>query len=53
MTFVFGEAAELPFLDSSFDIVISRLAFHHFPDAQRPFAEMVRVLKPGRQAGAH
>ena len=47
MTFVLGDAAELPFLNGSFDIVLSRLAFHHFPDVKQPFAEMVRVLKPG------
>lgn len=45
--FVLGDAAELPFLDSSFEIVFSRLAFHHFPDIETPFAEMMRVLKPG------
>lgn len=45
--FVIGDATELPFTDGSFDIVLSRLAFHHFPDVNRPFAEMVRVLKPG------
>lgn len=27
-------------------IVISRLAFHHFPDINRPFHEMARVLRP-------
>lgn len=47
MTFVIGDAGELPFLDNSFDIVISRLAFHHFPDVNRPFSEMTRVLKSG------
>ena len=46
MTFVLGDAAELPFLNNSFDIVLSRLAFHHFPEVRQPFAEMVRVLKP-------
>ena len=46
MTFVLGDAAELPFLNDSFDVVLSRLAFHHFPDVKQPFAEMVRVLKP-------
>lgn len=44
--FVIGDAAELPFPDRNFDIVLSRLAFHHFPDINQPFAEMVRVLKP-------
>ena len=47
ITFVLGDAAELPFLNGSFDIVLSRLAFHHFPDVKQPFAEMIRVLKPG------
>lgn len=46
MAFVIGDAEELPFLNDSFDIVISRLAFHHFPDIDRSFDEMVRVLRP-------
>lgn len=47
MVFVKGYAEELPFLDHSFDIVFSRLAFHHFTDVNVAFSEMVRVLKPG------
>ena len=47
MIFVKGCAENLPFLDNSFDIVISRLAFHHFSDVKVPFKEMVRVLKKG------
>ena len=47
MVFVKGYAEELPFLDNSFDIVLSRLAFHHFTDTDGVFREMVRVLKPG------
>lgn len=47
MVFVKGYAEELPFLDDSFDIVISRLAFHHFTDRDSTSSEMVRVLKPG------
>lgn len=47
MTFLLGNAMELPFLPDSFDLVISRLAFHHFPDVRRPMQEMARVLKPG------
>ena len=42
-----GDANKLDFPDESFDIVISRLAFHHFAGAEEPFKEMVRVLKPG------
>ena len=47
ITFVKGIAEELPFLDNSFDIVISRLAFHHFVNPEEIFTEMMRVLKPG------
>lgn len=46
MTFMLGDAADLPFADGSFDIVFSRLAFHHFPEPETPFSEMARVLKP-------
>lgn len=47
MIFMKGYAEELPFLDDSFDIVFSRLAFHHFTNVDMTFSEMVRVLKPG------
>lgn len=45
--FINGFAEELPFSDNSFNIVITRLSFHHFTETERPFAEMHRVLKPG------
>lgn len=47
MIFIKGYAEELPFLPESFDVVYSRLAFHHFTAPEAAFAEMVRVLKPG------
>lgn len=47
IVFMKGYAEELPFLDNSFDIVFSRLAFHHFTEVEIVFSEMVRVLKPG------
>lgn len=47
MDFVEGDAEKLPFSDKSFDIVISRLAFHHFPNPKLCFSEMARVLKTG------
>ena len=47
MIFVKGYGEELPFLNDSFDIVFSRLAFHHFTDVNTVFSEMVRVLKHG------
>ena len=45
--FVQGDAEQLPFSDNSFDIVISRLAFHHFSNPKRCFSEMTRVVKTG------
>jgi SAM-dependent methyltransferase len=41
-----GNAAELPFLDASFDLVVCRGALHHFPRPERPIAEMARVCRP-------
>ena len=47
MSFILGDAAELPFLECSFDIVLSRLAFLHFPDPERLFSRWRGGLKPG------
>ena len=41
MDFVQGDAGKLSSSDNSFDIVISRLAFHHFSNPKRCFSEMV------------
>jgi SAM-dependent methyltransferase len=41
-----GNAAELPFLDSSFDLVACRGAMHHFLHPEQPIAEMARVCRP-------
>ena len=48
-TFQAAGAEELPFDDASFDLVVSSLAFHHFPVDRRADAvrEMFRVLRPG------
>ena len=42
-----GNAADLPFLDASFDLVVCRSSLHHFPAPERPVAEMARVCRPG------
>lgn len=47
VSFVEAEASRLPFAETSFDLVTSRTAFHHFPEPQRALAEISRVLKPG------
>jgi len=42
-----GDAEALAFPDASFDVVVSRLAAHHFPHPERFVAEASRVLRPG------
>lgn len=48
-----GDARLLPFDNNHFDVVISSFALPHFSAAEQPqlFAEMCRVLRPGRQLG--
>jgi len=43
------EAAELPFADGSFDLVLGHAVLHHVPDLDAAFAEFARVLRPGGQ----
>jgi ubiquinone/menaquinone biosynthesis C-methylase UbiE len=44
-----GMAYKLPYLDNSFDLVVSSLVIHHLtgPDKVRAFQEVERVLRPG------
>ncbi|WNV86117.1 class I SAM-dependent methyltransferase [Umezawaea sp. Da 62-37] len=42
-----GRAQELPFADSSFDAVVSHMAFMLMTDVERVVAETARVLAPG------
>src|SRR5688572_19707138 len=42
-----GTAVELPFPDNQFDIVVSALVLHFFPNRPKAFREMLRVTKPG------
>jgi ubiquinone/menaquinone biosynthesis C-methylase UbiE len=44
-----GDAAALPFLDASFDVVVSRFALHHLEAPSAAVAEMARCLRPGGQ----
>ena len=41
------DAAELPFDDGSFDLVLGHAVLHHLPALERSFAEFARVLRPG------
>ncbi len=42
-----GNAMELPFPDSSFDVVTARHMLYHVPDMNKAIREAKRVLKPG------
>jgi ubiquinone/menaquinone biosynthesis C-methylase UbiE len=42
-----GDVEALPFEDASFDLVISRLSAHHWPNPVVALSEIRRVLKPG------
>jgi len=41
------DAADLPFDDASFDLVLGHAVLHHLPRLERSFAEFARVLRPG------
>ncbi len=45
--FVEGEAEKLPFVDASFDVVISNGVIDLIPDKDAVFSELYRVLAPG------
>ena len=42
-----GDVGALPFGDNTFDIVLSMNGFHAFPDKEKAYSEVYRVLKPG------
>ncbi|RAY13311.1 methyltransferase type 11 [Actinomadura craniellae] len=47
LTFTRGDATELPYLDRSFTLVITRFSLHHLEDPAAAVREMVRVSRPG------
>jgi len=49
--FELGDAMKIGYPDSSFDIVTSRRATHHFEDVPRFLHEAERVLRPGGRLG--
>ena len=42
-----GDVGALPFDDESFDIVLTMNGFHAFPDKEKAYSEVNRVLRPG------
>lgn len=49
VTFEVGDAQALRFEDGAFDAVRTERMLMHVPDADRAFAEMARVLRPGER----
>ncbi len=47
LDFQAGSATDLPFATGEFDVVVSALAIHFFPDRPKAFQEMLRVTRPG------
>jgi ubiquinone/menaquinone biosynthesis C-methylase UbiE len=47
VTFALGDAAELPFLDRSFTLVVTRFSLHHFEEPIVALREIVRVSRSG------
>jgi ubiquinone/menaquinone biosynthesis C-methylase UbiE len=47
LTFLPGDAGQLPFAGASFDAVVNVEASHCYPDFPRFLAEVARVLRPG------
>lgn len=45
--FQVGTVMELPFATGEFDVVVSALVLHFFPDRPKAFREMLRVTRPG------
>ena len=47
VVFIQGDVGSLPFVDESFDIVLSLNGFHAFPDKEAAYRETHRVLRKG------
>jgi SAM-dependent methyltransferase len=47
VVFQHGAAERLPFLDNSFDLVVTRFSLHHMIDPDLAVADMARCLRPG------
>jgi ubiquinone/menaquinone biosynthesis C-methylase UbiE len=51
LSFVEGSAEQLPCKGDCFDLVVSRLAIHHFENPSNQLREMVRVCKTNHRVG--
>lgn len=46
-TFIEGDCENMPLNDNTYDIIINSQSYHHYPNPQKFFNEVQRVLKPG------
>ena len=51
VVFTEGDASRLPYDDGTFDLVVCRLAIHHFLEPTIQVREMARVCRPGGHVG--
>jgi ubiquinone/menaquinone biosynthesis C-methylase UbiE len=47
VTFTVGDVARLPFPDETFDLIVSTISQHHWPDVPGALRDLRRVLRPG------
>lgn len=47
VSFIVGDCENLPFENNSFDVVTCSMSFHHYPNPEKFFCSLFRVLKPG------
>ena len=47
VTFSVADAQDIPFADATFDVVTVAFGVRNFPERERNFAEVLRLLKPG------
>lgn len=47
LEFLQGDCENLPFADSSFDTVLCTMSFHHYPNPERFFQSVYRILRKG------
>jgi ubiquinone/menaquinone biosynthesis C-methylase UbiE len=47
VTFTVADVAALPFMDDTFDLIVSSMSLHHWEDPPAGVRELLRVLRPG------